>query len=110
MTRKVVRDDQDEKWDEMSWYEMVLEMVLARHVPEPKWYPAGLFGACISQVRNKTDPVYVLLAVVSKTKIKKHRKKLSGSPLNSLSNSLICVHCVFTIGAYCILDTFEGPY
>ena len=24
-------------------------MVLARQVPEPKWYPAGLFGACISR-------------------------------------------------------------
>ena len=29
----------------MSWY----EMVLARRVPEPEWYPAGLFGACISR-------------------------------------------------------------
>ena len=25
------------------------EMVLARQVPEPEWYPAGLFGACISR-------------------------------------------------------------
>ena len=33
------------KWDEMSRY----EMVLARQVPEPEWYPAGLFGACISR-------------------------------------------------------------
>ena len=24
-------------------------MVLARQVPEPEWYPAGLFGACISR-------------------------------------------------------------
>ena len=34
-----------QKWDEMSKY----EMVLARQVPEPEWYPAGLFGACISR-------------------------------------------------------------
>ena len=40
-------------WDEMSWY----EMVLARQVPEPEWYPAGLFGACISR-----SEIYVLLA------------------------------------------------
>ena len=33
------------KWDEMSWY----EMVLARQVPEPEWYLASLFGACISR-------------------------------------------------------------
>ena len=33
------------KWDEMSRY----EMVVARQVPEPEWYPAGLFGACISR-------------------------------------------------------------
>ena len=24
-------------------------MVLAREVPEPEWYPAGMFGACISR-------------------------------------------------------------
>ena len=30
------------KWDEMSWY----EMVLARQVPEPEWYPSGSFCAC----------------------------------------------------------------
>ena len=42
----MVRDDPDEKnWDEMSRY----EMVLVRQVPEPDWYPAGLFGACISR-------------------------------------------------------------
>ena len=45
MTRKVVQDDPDEKWDEMS----MLEMVLARQVPEPEWCPAGLYGACISR-------------------------------------------------------------
>ena len=39
MTRKVV----GEKWYEMSWF----EMVLARQVPEPEWYPNGLFGTCI---------------------------------------------------------------
>ena len=33
------------KGAEMSKY----EMVLARQVPEPEWYPAGLFGACISR-------------------------------------------------------------
>ena len=38
MTRK-------KKWDGMSRY----QMVLARQVPEPEWYPAGLFGACISR-------------------------------------------------------------
>ena len=44
MTRKVVRDDPAKIWDDMSRY----EMVLARQVPEPEWYPAGLFVACIS--------------------------------------------------------------
>ena len=39
------RDDPDEKWDQMSGY----EMVLARQVPEPEWYPTGLFGVCISR-------------------------------------------------------------
>ena len=47
----MVRDAPDEKWDEMSRY----EIVLARQVPEPEWYPAGLFGACISR-SPKTDP------------------------------------------------------
>ena len=60
VTRKVVRA----KWDEMSWY----EMVWARQVPEPEWYPAGLFGACISQSPKQTDPIYVLL-------VKKDKKK-----------------------------------
>ena len=39
------RDDPDEK---MGW-DSRYEMVLARQVPEPEWYPAGLFGACISR-------------------------------------------------------------
>ena len=29
------------------------EIVLARQVPEPDWYPAGLFGACISRSPNQ---------------------------------------------------------
>ena len=33
------------KWDERSRY----AMFLARQVPEPEWYPAGLFDACISR-------------------------------------------------------------
>ena len=33
------------------------EMVLARQVPEPEWYPVGLFGACISRSPKQTDPI-----------------------------------------------------
>ena len=39
---KVVQDDPDEKMGRD-------ETGLARQVPEPEWYPAGSFGACISQ-------------------------------------------------------------
>ena len=38
------------KWDEMSRY----EMVLARQVPEPEWYTAGLFGAYMSRSPKQT--------------------------------------------------------
>ena len=31
-------------------------MVLARQVPEPEWYPAGLFGACISRSPKQNRP------------------------------------------------------
>ena len=49
------------KWDEMSRY----EMVLARQVPEPEWYPAGLFGACIS-LSPKQNRSNICLACRSK--------------------------------------------
>ena len=48
------------KWDEMSWY----VTVLARQAPEPEWYPAGLFGACISR-----SPKQNRSSTASKTKI-----------------------------------------
>ena len=44
------------------------EMVLARQVPEPEWYPAGLFGACISR-SPKQNRSNVCLACRSKQTI-----------------------------------------
>ena len=45
------------KWDEISRY----EIVLARQVPEPEWYPAGLFGAYISRSpKQNRSNIYVL--------------------------------------------------
>ena len=49
------------KWDKTSWY----VMVLARQVPEPEWYPAGLFGTCISQ-SPKQNPSNICLACYGK--------------------------------------------
>ena len=57
-----------EKWDEMSWF----EMVLARQVPEPEWYPAGLFDACVSRSpkqnvsnQDKTPVIYILSGILT---------------------------------------------
>ena len=52
-------------------------MVLARQVPEPEWYPAGLFGACIGR------------------SLKRNRSNLTGSA--------VITHDVTTGTGYCLV-------
>ena len=63
------------KWDEMSRY----VMVLAQQVPGPEWYPAGLFGACISRSpKQNRSNICIACSKQDKKKKKKTEKICRG--------------------------------
>ena len=57
-------------------------MVLARQVSEPEWYPAGLFGVCISRIpkQNRSNMLQARQKIVLVRKVPLPGSEMSRYP------------------------------